>query len=113
MIKKIFSKARLKGMTLVEVIVALAVFTIMTSAMALCAGSVSKIVTENIFFNMKMNEQRVIVDNMQDVGDENVTDMSMQITLNSTSYTLATAKNTAEENHCENGLNFKYIKPRD
>ncbi|MBQ7131900.1 MAG: prepilin-type N-terminal cleavage/methylation domain-containing protein [Oscillospiraceae bacterium] len=113
MIKKFFRKARLKGMTLVEVIVALAVFTIMTSAMALCAGSVSKIVTENIFFNRKMNEQRVIVDNMQDVGDENVADVKMQITLQSTSYTLNTAKNTAEENHCNNGLNFKYLKPRD
>ncbi len=112
MIKKIFRKLRLKGMTLVEVIVALGVFTIMTSAMALCAGSVSKIVTENIYFNKKMNEQRVVVDNMQDVGDTNITDVNMQITLGSTSYSLNTAKNTAEENYCNNGLNFKYLKPR-
>ncbi len=114
MIKKFFRKAKLKGMTLVEVIVALAVFTIMTSAMALCAGSVSKIVTDNIYFNAKMNQQRPIIDNMSDVGPENVTAMKFTVTIGSTQYSLSTDKNTAAETaQSGNGLNFKYLKPVD
>lgn len=114
MIKKFFRKAKLKGMTLVEVIVALAVFTIMTSAMALCAGSVSKIVTDNIYFNAKMNTQRPVVDNMEDVAPENVSELKFTVGIGSTKYTFSTDKNTAAETaQSGNGLNFKYLKPVD
>lgn len=52
--KKLMKK-RLKGMTLVEVIIALCIFTIMTSAMAMCITSASKAMISDSHFRSKMN----------------------------------------------------------
>lgn len=100
---------KLKGMTLVEVIVALAVFSIMCAGMAKCATSVNIIVRDNIYFNQKMNAQNPVID-VKD-ATANVSTQTFTVTFEGKAGSITLDRFAGNEvPQLNNGLNFSFFQ---
>lgn len=108
--KKIMRK-RLKGMTLVEIIIALCVFTIMATAMATCASSASKMAISDARFRNKMNDQGPVIDNRrtQDTITTTVSGVTVGFDGITKSYSGEHTVGDETITNSENGLNFSYF----
>lgn len=112
--KKLLKK-RLKGMTLVEVIVALCVFTIMTSAMASCASTASRISKDCANQRTKMNIQADVADN-RGVNDTTViSGNTVTVGFDNGGHTVVAIR-SGRQTICndtvvsDNGINYSYFE---
>lgn len=109
---------KLKGMTLVEVLVAMTVLGI--GGMMLCTGfaQVSKMNAENYDFNQRMSDQIKLAENQESDTDrtaDTTGDVTIKVVNSGKTYTISGKSTwidtTDEDGHDKVDVDFKYFVP--
>ena len=107
---------RIKGMTLVEVLVAMTILGV--GGVMLCTGfaQVSKMNAENYDFNQRMSDQIKLAENQETDADRTTdTAGSVKLTINGVEYSVSGKSTwidtTTEDGHDKVDVDFKYFIP--
>lgn len=110
-------KKKLKGMTLVEVLVALAVFTIISALLASACAGVCNIVRKTDRLNKKISEEAPKAEQRKDgtlVTQPGGSAYSMEIVINGNTYTVPVEKYVVTDSFgIDDGGDFKYFEVQD
>ena len=110
-------KKKLKGMTLVEVLVALAVFTVISALLASACAGICTIVRKTDKLNKKIANEAPKAEIRDGVAttdtDGSEAEMSITIKMNGKEYAANGKKYVVvdSDSNYEEGGNFKYFKP--
>lgn len=105
------SKKKLKGMTLVEVLVALAVFAIISSVLASSIAGVCSIIRRTDRLNKKINNEAPAAE-VQNIGTS-TENLDITLKVEGTTYPVKARvyKTEDSDSNYEMGGDFKYFKP--
>lgn len=109
------NRKKLKGMTLVEVLVALSIFTIMSSLLASSVLMVCSIVNKTDKLNTRISNEAPDAElKSGGVKEEDPTDPTIVINIGDTAYSVGYNKYvmTDKPENDYDGGNFKYITPK-